>query len=77
MRAKASSRVSNADVGAAVGLALRGFRPIAEIQYLDYLLYALQIMSDDLATLRWRSAGGQKAPVIFRTRGHLVAVAEK
>jgi len=56
--------------GQAIGAALRGFRPIAEIQYLDYLLYALQIMSDDLATLRWRSAGGQKAPVIFRTRGH-------
>jgi 2-oxoisovalerate dehydrogenase E1 component len=56
--------------GQAIGAALRGFRPIAEIQYLDYVLYALQIMSDDLATLRWRSAGGQKAPVIFRTRGH-------
>lgn len=56
--------------GQAIGAALRGFRPIAEIQYLDYLLYALQVMSDDLATLRWRSAGGQKAPVIFRTRGH-------
>jgi 2-oxoisovalerate dehydrogenase E1 component len=56
--------------GQAIGAALRGFRPIAEIQYLDYLLYALQLMSDDLATLRWRSAGGQKAPVIFRTRGH-------
>ena len=49
---------------------MRGLRPIAEIQYLDYLLYALQIMSDDLATMRWRSAGGQKAPVIVRTRGH-------
>jgi 2-oxoisovalerate dehydrogenase E1 component len=57
-------------VGQAIGAALRGFRPIAEIQYLDYLLYALQILSDDLATLRWRSAGGQKAPVIIRTRGH-------
>ncbi len=57
-------------VGQAIGLALRGLRPIAEIQYLDYLLYALQIISDDLATLRWRSAGGQKAPVILRTRGH-------
>ncbi|HUP63340.1 MAG TPA: thiamine pyrophosphate-dependent enzyme [Thermoanaerobaculia bacterium] len=56
--------------GQAIGAALRGFRPIAEIQYLDYLLYALQILSDDLATLRWRSAGGQKAPVIIRTRGH-------
>jgi 2-oxoisovalerate dehydrogenase E1 component len=57
-------------VGQAIGLALRGLRPIAEIQYLDYLLYALQIMSDDLATLHWRTAGGQKAPVIVRTRGH-------
>jgi pyruvate/2-oxoglutarate/acetoin dehydrogenase E1 component/TPP-dependent pyruvate/acetoin dehydrogenase alpha subunit len=56
--------------GQAIGAALRGLRPIAEIQYLDYLLYALQILSDDLATLRWRSAGGQKAPVIIRTRGH-------
>jgi 2-oxoisovalerate dehydrogenase E1 component len=57
-------------IGQAIGLALRGLRPIAEIQYLDYLLYALQIMSDDLATLRWRTRGGQKAPVIVRTRGH-------
>ena len=57
-------------VGQAIGMALRGLRPIAEIQYLDYLLYALQIVSDDLATLRWRSAGGQKAPAILRTRGH-------
>jgi len=57
-------------LGQAIGLALRGLRPIAEIQYLDYLLYALQIMSDDLATLLWRSVGGQKAPVIVRTRGH-------
>ncbi|HVR28472.1 MAG TPA: transketolase C-terminal domain-containing protein [Thermoanaerobaculia bacterium] len=57
-------------VGQAIGMALRGLRPIAEIQYLDYLLYALQIMSDDLASLRWRTAGGQKAPVIIRTRGH-------
>lgn len=57
-------------LGQAIGLALRGFRPIAEIQYLDYLLYALQILSDDLATLRWRTKGGQKAPVIIRTRGH-------
>jgi len=56
--------------GQAIGAALRGLRPIAEIQYLDYVLYALQILSDDLATLRWRSAGGQKAPVIIRTRGH-------
>ncbi|HVS61928.1 MAG TPA: thiamine pyrophosphate-dependent enzyme [Thermoanaerobaculia bacterium] len=57
-------------LGQAIGLALRGLRPIAEIQYLDYVLYALQIMSDDLATLRWRTRGGQKAPVIIRTRGH-------
>ncbi len=57
-------------LGQAIGMAMRGLRPIAEIQYLDYLLYALQIMSDDLATLRWRTAGGQKAPVIVRTRGH-------
>lgn len=56
--------------GQAIGAALRGLRPIAEIQYLDYLLYAIQILSDDLATLRWRSAGGQQAPVIIRTRGH-------
>jgi pyruvate/2-oxoglutarate/acetoin dehydrogenase E1 component/TPP-dependent pyruvate/acetoin dehydrogenase alpha subunit len=57
-------------LGQAIGLALRGLRPIAEIQYLDYLLYALQILSDDLATLRWRTKGHQKAPVIVRTRGH-------
>ncbi|HEX7975285.1 MAG TPA: transketolase C-terminal domain-containing protein, partial [Anaerolineales bacterium] len=57
-------------IGQAIGLALRGLRPIAEIQYLDYLLYALQILSDDLATLHWRTHGGQKAPVIVRTRGH-------
>jgi 2-oxoisovalerate dehydrogenase E1 component len=57
-------------IGQAIGMAMRGLRPIAEIQYLDYLLYALQIMSDDLATLHWRTAGGQKAPVIVRTRGH-------
>ena len=57
-------------LGQAIGLALRGLRPIAEIQYLDYVLYALQLMSDDLATLLWRTKGGQKAPVIVRTRGH-------
>jgi pyruvate/2-oxoglutarate/acetoin dehydrogenase E1 component len=57
-------------IGQAIGLALRGLRPIAEIQYLDYLLYALQIISDDLASLHWRTRGGQKAPVIIRTRGH-------
>lgn len=57
-------------VGQGIGMALRGLRPIAEIQYLDYLLYCLQIMSDDLATLSYRTKGGQKAPVIIRTRGH-------
>ena len=57
-------------IGQAIGLALRGLRPIAEIQYLDYLLYALQTMSDDLATLSWRTTGAQKAPAIIRTRGH-------
>jgi pyruvate/2-oxoglutarate/acetoin dehydrogenase E1 component/TPP-dependent pyruvate/acetoin dehydrogenase alpha subunit len=57
-------------VGEAIGMALRGLRPIAEIQYLDYFLYALQIISDDLASLRWRTHGGQKAPVIISTRGH-------
>ena len=56
--------------GQGIGLALRGLRPIAEIQYLDYLLYALQILSDDLATLQYRTKGGQKSPVIIRTRGH-------
>ena len=57
-------------LGQAIGMAMRGLRPICEIQYLDYLLYALQLMSDDLATLHWRTKGGQKAPVIMRTRGH-------
>ncbi|MEJ5224099.1 MAG: thiamine pyrophosphate-dependent enzyme, partial [Anaerolineales bacterium] len=57
-------------LGQAIGLAMRGLRPICEIQYLDYILYALQLMSDDLATLQWRTVGGQKAPVIVRTRGH-------
>ena len=57
-------------IGQGIGLALRGLRPIAEIQYLDYLLYALQIMSDDLATLQYRTFGKQKAPLIIRTRGH-------
>jgi pyruvate/2-oxoglutarate/acetoin dehydrogenase E1 component/TPP-dependent pyruvate/acetoin dehydrogenase alpha subunit len=57
-------------MGQGVGLALRGFRPIAEIQYLDYLLYGLQVLSDDLATLQYRTAGGQCAPLIIRTRGH-------
>lgn len=57
-------------LGQGIGLALRGLRPIAEIQYLDYLLYCFQGLSDDLATIRYRSAGGQKAPLIVRTRGH-------
>ncbi|MEZ4990555.1 MAG: thiamine pyrophosphate-dependent enzyme [Saprospiraceae bacterium] len=57
-------------VGQAIGLAMRGFRPIAEIQYLDYLVYGLQPLMDDLATLRWRSNGTQQAPAIIRTRGH-------
>lgn len=56
--------------GQGIGAALRGLRPIAEIQYLDYLLYAIQILSDDLACLQWRTKGGQKAPVVIRTRGH-------
>jgi pyruvate/2-oxoglutarate/acetoin dehydrogenase E1 component len=70
------SRVSDTGIreatilGQAIGMAMRGLRPICEIQYLDYTLYALQTISDDLATLRWRTAGGQKAPVIIRTRGH-------
>jgi 2-oxoisovalerate dehydrogenase E1 component len=57
-------------IGKGIGLALRGFRPIAEIQYFDYLLYALQILSDDLATTHWRTAGGQSVPLIISTRGH-------
>ena len=57
-------------VGEGIGLALRGFRPIAEIQYLDYIFYALQILSDDLATLHYRTCGKQIAPLIVRTRGH-------
>jgi len=57
-------------IGQGIGSALRGLRPIVEIQYLDYLLYAMQIISDDLACLQYRTAGGQKAPVIIRTRGH-------
>ena len=57
-------------LGQGIGLAMRGLRPIAEIQYLDYILYCLQGMSDDLATLQYRTKGGQKAPVIIRTRGH-------
>jgi pyruvate/2-oxoglutarate/acetoin dehydrogenase E1 component/TPP-dependent pyruvate/acetoin dehydrogenase alpha subunit len=57
-------------VGQGLGMALRGLRPIAEIQYYDYLLYGLQVMSDDLATTHYRTKGGQKAPVIISTRGH-------
>ncbi len=69
-------RVSDAGIreatilGQGIGMAMRGLRPIAEIQYLDYLLYAIQIMSDDLATLQYRTRGKQKAPLIIRTRGH-------
>lgn len=57
-------------IGQGIGLAMRGLRPIAEIQYFDYLMYGLQTVSDDLATLAWRTKGGQLAPVIIRTRGH-------
>ncbi len=57
-------------LGQGIGMAMRGLRPIAEIQYLDYLMYALQVMSDDLATLLYRTVGKQKAPLIVRTRGH-------
>ncbi|MBL0316299.1 MAG: transketolase [Flavobacteriales bacterium] len=57
-------------IGQGIGMAMRGLRPIAEIQYLDYLFYALQLMRDDLASVRYRTAGGQKAPLIISTRGH-------
>lgn len=57
-------------IGQGMGLAMRGLRPIAEIQYLDYLIYAMNVISDDLASLSYRTKGGQKAPVIIRTRGH-------
>ncbi len=57
-------------IGQGLGLALRGFRPVAEIQYFDYLLYGLQVLSDDVATLLYRTKGGQKAPLIISTRGH-------
>src|SRR6185312_13795710 len=57
-------------IGQGVGLAMRGLRPIAEIQYVDYILYSINVLSDDLATLSYRTLGGQKAPLIVRTRGH-------
>jgi pyruvate/2-oxoglutarate/acetoin dehydrogenase E1 component/TPP-dependent pyruvate/acetoin dehydrogenase alpha subunit len=57
-------------IGQGIGMAMRGLRPVAEIQYFDYLLYGLQLMSDDLATLQYRTRGGQKAPMIITTRGH-------
>jgi pyruvate/2-oxoglutarate/acetoin dehydrogenase E1 component len=57
-------------IGQGIGMALRGLKPIAEIQYLDYILYCLQILSDDLATLSYRSKGRQISPLIIRTRGH-------
>jgi pyruvate/2-oxoglutarate/acetoin dehydrogenase E1 component len=57
-------------IGQGIGLAMRGLKPIAEIQYLDYLLYSINVLSDDLATLSYRTKGGQKAPLIVRTRGH-------
>lgn len=57
-------------IGQGLGMAMRGLRPIAEIQYFDYLLYGLQVISDDLATLHYRTKGGQKAPIIISTRGH-------
>jgi len=57
-------------IGQGIGMAMRGLRPIAEIQYLDYMLYALQPLSDDVATLQYRTMGGQKCPLIVRTRGH-------
>jgi len=60
----------NTIIGQGIGMAMRGLRPIAEIQYLDYLLYGLQPLSDDLATLHWRTKGKQKTPMIIRTRGH-------
>jgi len=60
----------NTIIGQGIGLALRGLRPIAEIQYLDYVLYAITALSDDLASLSYRTKGGQKAPVVVRTRGH-------
>jgi len=63
-------RVSDTGIRQGIGMSLRGLRPIAEIQYLDYLFYCLQIMSDDLSTVQYRTKGGQKAPLVIRTRGH-------
>ena len=60
----------NTIIGQGIGMAMRGLRPIAEIQYLDYLLYGLQPLSDDVATMEYRTKGGQKCPIIVRTRGH-------
>jgi transketolase len=57
-------------LGQSIGAAMRGLRPICDIQYLDYFLYALELAADDLATLHWRTVGGQKAPVVIRTKGH-------
>jgi pyruvate/2-oxoglutarate/acetoin dehydrogenase E1 component/TPP-dependent pyruvate/acetoin dehydrogenase alpha subunit len=57
-------------LGQGIGAAMRGLRPVVDIQYVDYLLYALELASDDLATIHWRTAGGQKAPVLIRTKGH-------
>lgn len=57
-------------IGQGMGLAMRGLRPIAEIQYIDYLLYAITVLSDDIASLSYRTSGGQKAPLIIRSRGH-------
>ncbi len=57
-------------LGQGIGAALRGLRPLVDIQYLDYVLYCLQTMADDLATLHYRSAGAQLAPVVVRTKGH-------
>jgi pyruvate/2-oxoglutarate/acetoin dehydrogenase E1 component len=66
----ADTGIREAILGQGIGMAMRGLRPIAEIQYLDYVLYCLQGMSDDLATVQYRTKGGQKAPLIIRTRGH-------
>lgn len=70
MRVEDTSIRETTIIGQGIGLALRGLRPIAEIQYLDYLVYAMATLTDDLATLQYRTKGGQKAPLIVRTRGH-------